>query len=173
MDKTAKESKEQRGLCIKLERRKRRKASLDDLKLERGLCITGCFAQGVVVCLAKDIDQIGFVGVDPGARRKRACGTVDALGQTLFEDNGDQTSEEALYEVEDVGDWWADFAHRVKGVAVEDHFPLDPAFWGEERTGVEWQTQLELWPCWKTDRRSPYGGGLKGEEHTSILGAQV
>ena len=117
------------------------------VKLECHLCVaTGLFQQ-FEASLAENLYEKRLLFVEPGNGGETAGGAVDGSVLVLLKDDGDETGEETLDEIENIVDWRADLPDGVENVAVEDHLPLDPTIRGEEGTGMHGQLELELWPC--------------------------
>ena len=117
----------------------------DDFEFKCCCRIAAGLSKRLQMSRTKNFDQLCFVRVDPGDGGQAARCAVNALLEVLVEDDGDDASEEALDEVEDVVDGRTDFSNIFKDVAVEDHLPLDSSFWREKRAGMDGQLKLQFW----------------------------
>lgn len=144
-----------------------------DFQFVRHLLIVACFSQGPKMRRLEDFSEQRFVRIDPRNGRQAASGAENALRQVFFEDNGQQTREQTLKEVEDVVYGRAYFADGFEDVAVEDHLPLYPPFGSKEGCRMDGEVKFEFRASREVDGRAPNGGCFQRKKHAMVLGWNV
>ena len=133
------------------------------LELERDTCIARRAQELAEVGRAKDPRELGLVRGDPVGGRECA----DRAQDVLLHDEHEHAGEQALEQVEQVGDGAHGMAHD-EDVAVEDHLPLDPPVGIEEGGGVRGEAETQV----GTARDAALGAhgvrGLDVEEYAAV-----
>lgn len=116
----------------------------EDVEFKRHTGVAACLSQGFKVYLSKDLDKRCFIFTDPWYWWNASCCSIATIGKMLLEYECDETSEQALNQVQDVTDGRANLSHRLESIAMENHFPLNSSFGWEKRAGVN--RKLEFHP---------------------------
>ena len=92
----------------------------------------------------ENVGKKGFISGEPCDRGQASSGSVDAIFELFFEDDGEQTSEKTLDKVEDVVDGRRNFPDGLENIRMENHLPLDTAFGSEKGSDVNGELESEL-----------------------------
>lgn len=110
-----------------------RGASRFVFKLEGKAFVAGGAEEGAVVGGTEDFNEHLLMGADPFDGRECAYCAVETFARnSLLLYKHENTGDEALEKMEEVGDGSDSMAHAGEDSAVEDHLPLDTTVGAEE-----------------------------------------